>query len=74
MTNIQRQLLLAVARKHLMEGGWYRARTSGELSSLDTLYRRGALKRRVWSGVEGEPSAAHEYRLSEEVEASVRAT
>jgi hypothetical protein len=72
MTNIQRQLLIVVARKTLLEKAWYRAQSSGERVTLASLYRAGVLQRRAWSGKEGEASAAHEYKLSDTVVESVK--
>lgn len=55
-------------------GGWYRAAGSGERVTLASLYGHGILVRRAHRGIEGSANAAHEYRPSELVMATWRAT
>lgn len=70
ISDFQRTTMANVARA-MLDGRWYRAGTAGTASSrgeavtLASLYRIGALDRRVWKG-EGTASAANEYQLSEE--------
>jgi hypothetical protein len=62
-TALERQVLHTVFT-HTRNGGWYRAEGNGQRVTLASLFRKGALSRRAWRGVEGEADAAHEYRLS----------
>ena len=62
-TPLERQVLHKVLT-HTRNGGWYRAEGNGQRVTLASLFRKGALGRRAWRGKEGEPDAAHEYRLS----------
>lgn len=71
LSRLQRTTLVEVLRATL-KGGWYRAGNSpahgspaGERVTLASLYTSGLLVRRAWRGVEGEPSAAHEYQAAE---------
>lgn len=61
MTARQREILSAVHTATFCKR-WYRARSNGERVTLASLFRAGALSRRVWRG-EGS-NAAHEYTLS----------
>lgn len=73
MTKLQRYVLGIVAAHHL-RGSWYRAASSGQRVTLASLYRAEALTRRAWRGVEGEPDAAYEYRLTQEADQVLRQT
>ena len=79
MTRLQRVTTLEVMRATL-KGAWYRAGDSkahgpaaGERVTLASLYRAGLLTRRAWRGVEGEPSAAHEYQATDKLVEMARA-
>lgn len=67
MTDLQKEVLRAVARAHIKQKSWYRATSSGERVTLASLYRHGLLTRRAWRGTEGEANAAYEYQLAETV-------
>lgn len=62
-TKLQRYVL-GVVFAHHRRGLWYRAAGNGQRVTLASLFRAGMLSRRAWRGKEGEPDAAHEYRLS----------
>ena len=70
MTNRQRALMLAVARK---APAWYRAGDSGQGSSggervtLASLHRAGLVKRRVHRAGKSKADNAHEYALTDEL-------
>jgi hypothetical protein len=64
MTNTQKLVFQNVLRQTLA-GRWYRAAGNGERVTLASLFRYGALIRRVWKR-EGTPYPAHEYRVSPE--------
>ncbi len=77
MTDRQKRMLIAVVRVTLA-GRWYRAGDSGlgssggERVTLASLHTHGLLDRRAWRGVEGARDAAHEYRATERVLATLR--
>ena len=60
MTDRQKCVLrdVLVATQH---GGWYRAESKGERVTLASLFRMGAIERRVWRGTGA--NAAHEYQI-----------
>jgi hypothetical protein len=62
----QREVLRSVLRATIAET-WYRAQGSGERVTLASLFRAGILIRRAWRGAEGEPDAAHEYRVADTI-------
>lgn len=64
MTKRQKEVLREVLRQH---PNWYRADGNGERITLASLYRAEFLERRAWRGQEGEPDAAHEYRVAPRV-------
>jgi hypothetical protein len=63
MTQTQKLVLENVLRATLA-GRWYRASSHGERVTLASLFRHGALIRRVWRGEEGTANCAHEYHIS----------
>lgn len=71
MTARQREVLEAVRASRPI---WFRARGNGERVTLASLYRRGALERRVRRGVEGDPDAAYEYAPAHRVRAQATVT
>ena len=70
-TDVARESLAHVARAHFA-GEWARARRAGERPSLASLHTRGFVIRRPWRGVEGDPDAAFEYRLSDGIADALR--
>jgi hypothetical protein len=73
MTNTQKLVFQNVLRQTLA-GKWYRAAGNGERVTLASLYRNGALIRRVWKR-ESTPYPAHEYLVSPDaIEALKEAT
>ena len=75
MTKLQRITMLSVLRATATEDdAWYRAGAdeahgspAGERVTLASLHRAHLLTRRAWRGVEGQPSAAYEYRATEQL-------
>lgn len=63
MTKAQRHTMSAVYEADA-QGRWFRARGNGERVVLANLFRKKVLARRAWRGIEGDPDAAHEYRLA----------
>lgn len=60
VTPRMREVLARVVRSH-RGGRWFRAEHRGQRVTLAYLYKHGAIVRRAWRGVEGDPDAAHEY-------------
>lgn len=71
-TEAQRSLAKRVVVVH-KAGGWYRAMDNGERPLLVSLVKRLILKRRAYSGNDGEAGASYEYRCSDRLVAKARA-
>ncbi len=79
-SKLQRITTISVLRATL-RNEWYRAGAddahgspAGERVTLASLFRGRMLVRRAWRGVDGEASAAYEYRASDQLMVAAKAS